>query len=118
MVKLLLPHSRMQLPYQNEWTPPLFALINGHLEITRLLLSQGAQPSTYHDFPHYTPLLAAAKAQYWEIVKLLVENNADTTRVNAKEETILILAAKAGKKEIVQLLLEKQSHTGINVALS
>lgn len=81
------------------------ASANGHLEIVRLLLENGANVNAPD---RHTALGLAVKHGYREIVHLLLENGADTNVIqDYGSGTVLQLASCRGDIEIVHFLLEK-----------
>lgn len=79
---------------------------NGHIEIVKLLLANGAD-ITVQDAKGWTPLNSAAWGGHLEVVKLLLENGADFTVPSNDYWTPLVVAAYHGHLSVVQLLLEK-----------
>gem|GEM_PF-708623 len=85
----------------------------GNVEGVQLLLEFGADPdprvSRESEFPHETPLLAAARLGQSDIARLLLENPgkpADITVLDEDGKTPLAVAAVSGDAAIARLLLE------------
>jgi ankyrin repeat protein len=73
-VKALVSRRRELALCEYNYTPPIhFAVREGHLEIVRFLLEQGADP-TYRTYPFQDTLLTMAQdREYHEIAQLLLE---------------------------------------------
>lgn len=84
-------------------TPLQSAVAGGHLEITRLLLTAGANPNV-RERGGYTPLHTAAHNGDVEIVRSLLFGGADLEARSDKKETPLDMARKAGHDEVANLL--------------
>lgn len=81
------------------WTPLIYAAFEGHEEIARFLLEQGADKDAIA--PNgMTALMAAARNGHQATVELLVEKGADPGKKLPNGETAVDLAAKAGNKSI------------------
>jgi ankyrin repeat protein len=100
-------------------TPLLFAAKSADVEVMRLLLANGADP-TIDTEEHITPLMAAAgiawasnqdrasESQVLQAVKLLVEEQkADVNAVSDLGETAMHAAAYRGANSVVQYLFDK-----------
>jgi ankyrin repeat protein len=100
-------------------TPFLLAAQHADVEMMRLLLEQGADP-TLTTAEHQTPLMVASgvgifglgnspgsNEEAFDAVKLLMDLGADVTAVDDNGETALHGAALRGSNEIVQLLVDK-----------
>jgi len=82
----------------------LFSSENGHTEIVKILLANGADVNA-RDSDGLTPLMLAAQKGYTELVGTLLSKDAN---VNAKDKdggTALLRAAVSGQTEIVKILL-------------
>lgn len=96
-------------------TPLYYAVMKGHLEITKLLLENGADPSI-PDKNGWTPLNIASINGHFEIVRLLLDKGANI-EVAVDGWTPLSSASYNGHLEIVRHLLGKgasleTSHIG------
>ena len=83
----------------------------GSINSIKALLEAGAKvdlstAKTYIDFPGYTALHAAAERGNNDIIKLLLEKNADLEKKNGKEETPLEVAYRNKEIKTVKLLYE------------
>ena len=74
----------------------MFAARNGHIEIVKYLIENGADANT--------ALIEAAREGHIEIAKHLIENGADINAVDVLGRTALELATKRGHTETVKLL--------------
>ncbi|KAJ7574693.1 Pfs, NACHT and ankyrin domain protein [Mycena floridula] len=77
------------------------------------LLSQDPTHATSIDTRRCTPLLYAVEYRHINIVKLLLEKNADPNACDKDQNTPLSYAAGQGHIDIVKLLLEKQADPNI-----
>ncbi|KAI6171397.1 Alpha-latrotoxin-Lt1a-like protein [Aphelenchoides bicaudatus] len=105
--KALIKNSSQLVNANNKynWYPLHGASSNNHLEIVKLLLSNGADVNAKNN-NNQTALHRAAFWGHLEVVKFLVEKGAD---INAKDEagwTSLHDAALSGHHEVVKLLVE------------
>jgi len=89
----------------NHCTPLHRAVINGHLEVVRALLSYGAAANAS---PHAarSPLLAAVERGHFDITALLLEHSANVATIHHSSRTTpLLVAAGYGRSDILSLLL-------------
>ena len=96
----------------NGWTPLYFAAYNGHVEITRLLLQNGADVNV-RSHGGNTPLHWAAIQGHVDILHLLVENGADLEAQNNYGERALHIATRCGHLPFIQELISRY-HVDIN----
>ncbi|MDT8347180.1 MAG: ankyrin repeat domain-containing protein [Flavobacteriaceae bacterium] len=78
----------------------------GEYDMTKQLITKGADLND-QDGPLSTALMFAAEEGYTDIVRLLLQNNADTTLKDINDEDALTKAQKNNHLEIVQLLNNK-----------
>ena len=67
----------------------MYASENGHFEIVRYLIQNGADTNAKTKSGRTTALMLASQKGYFEIVKFLVENDADMNAKNKNNETAL-----------------------------
>jgi hypothetical protein len=94
------------------WTPLHWAAYNGHIEISRLLLQNGAEVNA-RSSNGYTPLHWAASNGHVDILHLLVENGANLEAQSNYGERALHLAARYGHLPFIQELISRY-HVDIN----
>ncbi|MBI1791001.1 MAG: ankyrin repeat domain-containing protein [Acidobacteria bacterium] len=82
-------------------TPVHFASQNGHLEVLRILLENGADPNLRDTFYNFAPLARAADKGHVAVVKLLLDKGA--TGVDA----LLNSAVGSNNLDLVKVALEK-----------
>jgi ankyrin repeat protein len=80
-----------------------YASKNGHTDIVKLLIENGADIHAIDDYA----LIYASENGHTDIVNLLIENGAD---IHAKDDYALIWASKKGYIEIVKLLIENGAN--------
>ncbi len=80
------------------------AVLNGQYYVTRMLLSEGADPGS-PDPRDYSPLLISARLGHWEIASLLLEAGASPAGRDERGRTALHYAAEAGEEGAVRMLL-------------
>jgi hypothetical protein len=93
-------------------TPLHYAAYNGHVEISRLLLQNGAEVNV-KSISGSTPLHYAAYNGHVDILHLLVENGADLEAQNNGGERALHDAADEGHLPFIQELISRY-HVDIN----
>ncbi|CAG8905457.1 unnamed protein product [Penicillium egyptiacum] len=85
---------------------------NGHLEVIKVLLDDGAEV-TVTDNDGWTPVNAASSNRHLEVVKLLLENGADIGVANNDGWTPLYSAASNCHLEVVKLLLNQGANISV-----
>lgn len=94
----------------------LMAIRMGNADYSRELIAKGADVNvTGHGS---TAVMQAAKRGSLEIIKLLVENGADTLRRNEKGESAHDIAQKRGFREVAEFLAVAQDQQALNNAIS
>lgn len=86
-------------------TPLIAAVRNGHEDIARMLIEQGANLEL-GDCVGETPLMRAAADGQENILKLLLERGANVDARNEDGMTALMIAAAWGRSESVRILLD------------
>ncbi|NRR32081.1 ankyrin repeat domain-containing protein [Oxalobacteraceae bacterium] len=80
------------------------AAAQGHLEVMKKLLAQGARADAA-DWRGTTPLIAAAYYGQVEAARLLLQRGAGVNQVSKEGMTALVAAVYSGKDAMVELLL-------------
>jgi uncharacterized protein len=93
-------------------TPLHWAAVNGHIEIARLLLQNGAEVNA-KGYNGSTPLQFAAEEDNVDILHLLVENGANLEAQNDHGWRALHFATYYGHLHIIQELISRY-HVDIN----
>jgi ankyrin repeat protein len=98
-----------------EWgfTPLHLAVSQGHLELSRMLLENEADPRM-HDNNGDTPLHLAASGCHLEIIRILLEYNAEVNSRNEDGSTPLLIASSKGDLDILRLLLEHEADAFVH----
>ena len=84
----------------------MMAAKNGHKDVVRLLLDNGAEPNTVGKHS-LTALQGAALMGYEDVVKILLEGGAETNTATNSGWTPLLYASKFGRKNMVKILLDR-----------
>lgn len=99
----------------NEGNTPLHFAAEGSVEISRLLIANGAHVNeTAND--GRTPLIIATKSRSIEIVQILLDGGADVTAQDDLEWTALHHAIFVGEGEIAEMLIESGANVGLTGA--
>lgn len=91
------------------WTALLYSSAEGHIDVTHLLLSHGANPDLGNIFGR-TPLMFAARYGYRKIVSMLLASGANPNIQASDGRTALIDAAEAGNTAVLENLLLKRAN--------
>lgn len=97
----------MDICYNGGWTALKWAIARGHLNITQLLLSHGADPNK--DENTFIPLSFAAQYGQEAIVRLLLERGADVDALCGWYGSALVAACDEDQLEIVEILLDSKA---------
>lgn len=93
----------------------MLASYNGQLEMTRVLLENGADPQIANDMGQI-PLAGAAFKGNAAMTKLLIEHGADVNAQMADGKTALMFAAMFDQTEIIDILLENGADASLQTA--
>jgi len=102
----------LEKPNGNGWMPLNLATYNGHLEVVKLLLDNGADLAV-RDKYGATSLNCASANGHLEVVKLLLDKGADISVRDKYEATPLNCASANGHLEVVRLLLDKGADISV-----
>ena len=87
----------------NGWTPLFWASTNGHLQMAKLLITNGAEVDKAGNNGG-TPLILASALGRLEVVNLLIEHQADVHLKNDYGKTALYYARREGYTAIEKAL--------------
>uniref|UniRef100_A0A3Q2U2T1 Kinase D-interacting substrate 220b n=1 Tax=Fundulus heteroclitus TaxID=8078 RepID=A0A3Q2U2T1_FUNHE len=102
----VLAHVLRSSGLQGGWTALMWAAYKGRVEVTQLLLDNGANPNTTGQYSVY-PIIWAAGRGHGEIVQLLLQHGAKVNCSDKYGTTSLIWASRKGHYDCVMHLLEK-----------
>jgi ankyrin repeat protein len=93
------------------------AVIYARVEMVKLLLESGVNPNLPTNTPHYTPLMHAASSANLELVRLLIDANADLNAEDSSGDTALDAAAMYSSsseqhRTVVAFLKERGARNG------
>ena len=88
-------------------SPLHLAVIEGNIEVTKLLISEGANIEVTDSKWGSSPLLYACQNGRTKIVKLLVEMGADIKAESDDDTSAIHFAAQSGKSDLIDFLLQK-----------
>lgn len=93
------------------WTPLHYAAANGHDEVARLLITEGARPDAGSP-NNTTPMMMAAWRGHIHTVKLLLDAGADATLTNDRGMTAIDFARSGEHPDIVEGLTWRLKRAG------
>ncbi|XP_030050479.1 ankyrin repeat and SOCS box protein 3 [Microcaecilia unicolor] len=103
--KILLKAGADPNQMTHQKTAALFVAVeNGHVDVVKLLLSHGANVNGFHSWSGWTALHQASFKEYTEIMKLLLENEADKECQDDFGITPLFIAAQYGRVGSLRIL--------------
>lgn len=109
--------AAVSLPDHVNNTPLYYAAQVGYGEIVEMLLERGAADGiNVVGEGGQTPLVIAVAANDPAMVRVFLENGAQSSVVDDNGNTALYYAARVGSVEIVKMLLARGAADGINVA--
>jgi ankyrin repeat protein len=86
------------------------AVSNGDKADIDSLILKGADPNATPPMIQFTPLMEASRMGYVEITRLLLDNGADSNKINNEGWTALMAAANNGRYGTVDILLQKGAN--------
>lgn len=89
---------------KDELTPLQHVCHNGHVEVAKFLLDNGAGVNFTRRKDKYTPLMFATISSKPEMVRLLLERGVDTTALNCVNRTAAQMASFIGHSKIYMIL--------------
>ncbi|MFV0522698.1 MAG: ankyrin repeat domain-containing protein [Mangrovibacterium sp.] len=90
----------------------MYAALNGHLDIAKLLLDAGADVNLKGK-DNATALMYAAFNMHVDIAKLLLDAGADVSLVNDQNRNALMFASSAPSPEMLKLLIDAGSDVNL-----
>lgn len=112
IIKLLIRHgAKISIIDNQGWYPIASAAGMGKLEITKYLLSEGANVNSKNKGSLWTPLMTALRggADY-ELIKFLVHNGADINAKTTNGKTPLMFAVNHGSLKAAEYLIKKGAN--------
>lgn len=104
------PRGLVRTPDNFGFTALHYAARNGHHTICELLIHVGAEVNAQTRSGKATPLHKAAVTGKFDIIKLLINNNACPMIQDADGQTLLHRAAENKHKQVVDYLLQKHPN--------
>ena len=101
---------------QYGWPAITGASRDGHQDVVKLLLANGASPDLPSKTTSETALMRAAANGHLHIVDLLLKSGADVNATDNSGFTPLMKAAYAGMKDMVKLLISRGSDVRAKVS--
>jgi len=83
--------------------------MQGHASICDFLITAGADPNVQTDPQGYAPLHSASWGGHEEAVRVLIQNGADLTLRNYRNETPQETAERQGQVAVVAAIAESMS---------
>ena len=90
---------------------------NGYFGLVKILVESGAMVNQISSDRHNTPLMDAASEGHVDIVRFLIENNADIEIQSKSGQTALVLSVGNKQLDCALELLKKQANADINDSL-
>ena len=94
-------------------TPLIAAAIKGHIDLCRLLVTEGADVNLPNQLSYQTPLLVAIESDNQDIVQFLLENYADVQQADNVGITPLYVAIRLKSESIVSDLISNSCDVNI-----
>jgi ankyrin len=94
----------------SRWTPLHAAVERGNIEILRILIEHGEDPTAAAG-NGWTPLHVASSCGNVEVARFLIEHGADPTAQADDGRTPLVVATEVGNVEVIRILVEHRTDT-------
>lgn len=111
----------------DSFTPLSVAILNDHMDVVDMLVRYGVNVNVKSERDHCTPLILASEENNYDMVSLLLKNNAQVDVTDYFGYTPFIIAAENGYLFLMRLLLKNgadinhetgTNETALSVALS
>ena len=99
---------------RTEWPDIMKASFAGDIKCLNTLLKDELQLDVnWQDSNGVTPLVLASREGHTEMVKILLDKDAQVNKQDKSSSSALMMASKQGHTEVVQLLLDHGAHVNI-----
>ena len=95
----------------SDWTPLMYAAMNGHNAVVLELLTGGAEIDAQAD-NGFTALICAARGGHKEVVQILLDKKANPNIASDRGETALDWAMKTSNTDAAELLRKAGGKSG------
>ena len=112
IVEILLREGNPNTQNEHGQTALMLACQNGHLQVTELLLKEGANPNI-HDEDGWTPILYTSQNGHFQVAESLLKEGADVNVRANNGATALILACQNGHFQVAELLLKEGADVNV-----
>lgn len=102
-------HQQINTPKKDGATPLFLASQEGHIDLVRLLIANGASLEL-SDEDGISPLYIASYQGHADVVEILLNAGADPNQLGKDSTSALYIAAQEGYAQIVQMLAERGAN--------